>query len=165
MQKFCQKLKHRLFPTWFSCLILLLERCLVETWIKCQFIFGPFKAKRKIKTFWVVDDNPMVLTFLQFSSNRTLSLSLSLSHSLAVEVHSTVCVVCTRQCPLSPAHKRKSDPKAAWGNCENKRTYAEAPRRTSIAEQTKQVIPETQSDTNSPDGTWGGENQVTASVM
>ncbi len=128
--------------------------------------FWPFKAKRKIKTFWVVDDKPMVLTFLQFSSNRTLSLSLSLSyllslaflsHSLAVEVHSTVCVVCTRQCPLFPAHKRKSDPKAAWGNCENKRTYAEAPRRTYIAEQTKQVIPETQSDTNSPDGTWGGE--------
>jgi hypothetical protein len=79
------------------------------------------------------------LTFLQFSSNSSLSLSLSLSLifslwlfcltralSLAVEVHSTVCVVCTRQCPSSTARKSKSDPKAAWRNCENKHTFAEA---------------------------------------
>ncbi len=43
----------------------------------CQFIFDHLRPKGKIKTFWVVDDKPMVLTFLQFSSNRTLSLSLS----------------------------------------------------------------------------------------
>ncbi len=47
----------------------------------CQFIFDHLRPKGKIKTFWVVDDKPMVLTFLQFSSNRTLSLSLSLSLS------------------------------------------------------------------------------------
>jgi hypothetical protein len=44
--------------------------------IYVSIYFWPFKAKRKIKTFWVVDDKPMVLTFLQFSSNRTPSLSL-----------------------------------------------------------------------------------------
>lgn len=47
--------------------------------IYVSIYFWPFKAKRKIKTFWVVDDKPMVLTFLQFSSNRTLSLSLIFS--------------------------------------------------------------------------------------